>query len=156
MGGAEKLLGKGDMLFYPVGAAKPRRVQGAFVSDQEVEELLDYIRAQGQEAETNEEIIQFTEQAMKEDSKGKDAGGKPKQDELLAEAVNAVLATGTASSSSIQRRFRIGYTRAARLIDTMEELHIVGPNLGSKPREILMSTDQAVAVAQKAMETPKG
>ena len=119
MGGAEKLLGKGDMLFYPVGAAKPRRVQGAFVSDQEVEELLDYIRAQGQEAETNEEIIQFTEQAMKEDSKEKEGSSGPKQDELLPEAVNAVLATGTASSSSIQRRFRIGYTRAARLIDTM-------------------------------------
>lgn len=152
MGGAEKLLGKGDMLFYPVGAAKPRRVQGAFVSDQEVEELLDYIRAQGQEAETNEEIIQFTEQAMKEDSKEKEGSSGPKQDELLPEAVNAVLATGTASSSSIQRRFRIGYTRAARLIDTMEELHIVGPNLGSKPREILMTTEQAAAAVQKAME----
>ena len=151
MGGAEKLLGKGDMLFYPVGAAKPRRVQGAFVSDQEVEELLDYIRAQGQEAETNEEIIQFTEQAMKEDGKEKESAG-PQQDELLPEAVNAVLATGVASSSSIQRRFRIGYTRAARLIDTMEELHIVGPNAGSKPRDILMTTEQALAAVQKAME----
>jgi len=88
---------------------------------------------------------------MKEDGKEKESAG-PQQDELLPEAVNAVLATGVASSSSIQRRFRIGYTRAARLIDTMEELHIVGPNAGSKPRDILMTTEQALAAVQKAME----
>ncbi len=142
MGGAEKLLGKGDMLFYPVGAAKPRRVQGAFVSDQEVEMLLEFIRHQGQEAETNEEIITFTENAAKENEKAKDP--VLQQDELLEDAVSHVLSTGQASSSSIQRRFRIGYTRAARLVDTMEELHIVGPNAGSKPRDILMDNEQAM------------
>ena len=146
--GAEKLLGKGDMLFYPVGASKPRRVQGAFISDDEVESLLDFIRSQGQEMETNEEIVAFTEQALAEEA-GEDGGEsgrkKPKVDDLLGDAVNLVMSTGQASSSSIQRRFHIGYTRAARLIDTMEEPHSVGPNAGRKPREILMTTEQALA-----------
>ena len=98
--------------------------------------------------ETNEEIVAFTEQALAEEA-GEDGGEsgrkKPKVDDLLGDAVNLVMSTGQASSSSIQRRFHIGYTRAARLIDTMEELHIVGPNAGSKPREILMTTEQALA-----------
>lgn len=146
--GAENLLGKGDMLFYPVGASKPRRVQGAFISDEEVEGLLEFIRSQGQEMETNEEIVAFTEQAMAEQAAEEEGGNKgPKVDELLMDAVNLVMSTGQASSSSIQRRFHIGYTRAARLIDTMEELHIVGPNMGSKPREILMTTEQAKEAA---------
>lgn len=144
MGGAEKLLGKGDMLFYPVGSAKPCRVQGAFISDQEVENLLEFIRGQGQEMEANEEIIAFAENALKEEKNEKEDTAS-QQDELLEKAVEAVLSTGQASSSSIQRRFHIGYTRAARLIDTMEALHIVGPNTGSsKPREILMTTEQAM------------
>lgn len=145
--GAEKLLGKGDMLFYPVGAAKPLRVQGAFISDDEVEHLLNFIRAQGQEMEANEEIITFTENAMKEEEEKEEGKGRraPKRDELLPDAVNLVMSTGQASASSIQRRFRVGYTRAARLIDEMEELHIVGPNMGSKPREILMNSEQAQA-----------
>ena len=143
--GAEKLLGKGDMLFYPVGAAKPRRVQGAFISDEEVERLLDFIRAQGQAAEPDEEIVAFTEKAMEEseDSGKKGKRSKPKIDELLDDAIACVLATGIASSSGIQRRFSIGYARAARLIDTMCELGIVGPAHGSKPREILMNAEQA-------------
>ena len=147
--GAEKLLGKGDMLFYPVGAAKPRRVQGAFISDDEVENLLNFIRSQGQEMETNEEIVAFTEQALAAEQAEENGGrsNAPKTDELLMDAVNLVMSTGQASTSSIQRRFRIGYTRAARLIDTMEELHIVGPNVGSKPREILMTTEQAQEAA---------
>ncbi len=149
--GAEKLLGKGDMLFYPVGAAKPRRVQGAFISDEEVEKLLDFIRAQGQEAETNEEIVAFTENAMKEEEESKGGHKKPKIDELLGEAVNCVMSTGIASSSGIQRRFSIGYTRAARLIDTMAELGIVGPSQGSKPREILMSADEARQAVEQAV-----
>ncbi len=146
--GAEKLLGRGDMLFFPIGASKPRRVQGAFISDEEVEKLLDFIRSQGQEMEPNEEIEAFTERELAADSEdegGKSGGRKaPKTDELLTDAVNLVMSTGQASASSIQRRFHIGYTRAARLIDTMEELNIVGPNLGSKPREILMSSEQAL------------
>ena len=150
--GAEKLQGKGDMLFYPVGSSKPRRVQGAFISDEEVEQLLDFIRSQGQEAETNEDLVNFTERAAAEAEEA-ESGKKskePQQDELLEEAVNLVLSTGQASTSSVQRRFRVGYTRAARLIDAMEELGIVGPNIGSKPREILMSSEQAQAVLQGA------
>ncbi|MCI6233275.1 MAG: DNA translocase FtsK [Selenomonas sp.] len=150
--GAEKLLGKGDMLFYPVGAAKPRRVQGAFISDEEVEHLLDFIRAQGQAAEPDEEIVAFTEKAMEEeeDSGKKGKRSKPKIDELLDEAVDSVLATGIASSSGIQRRFSIGYARAARLIDTMCDLGIVGPAHGSKPRKILMNAEQARSAVEAA------
>ena len=133
--------------FYPVGAAKPMRVQGAFISDEEVEHLLDFIRSQGQEMEANEEIITFTENAMKEDEEKEEGKGRraSKYDELLPDAVNLVMSTGQASASSIQRRFRVGYTRAARLIDEMEDLSIVGPNIGSKPREILMNSEQAAA-----------
>ena len=151
--GAEKLLGKGDMLFYPVGAAKPRRVQGAFISDEEVEMLLDFIRSQGQESEADEEIISFTEQAMAEEEsgkKGKEEKSGTKVDELLADAVELVLATGQASASNVQRRFHVGYTRAARLIDTMEQLGIVGPSLGSKPREVIMNSEDAMHAVQKA------
>jgi S-DNA-T family DNA segregation ATPase FtsK/SpoIIIE len=148
--GAEKLLGRGDMLFFPIGESKPRRVQGAFISDEEVEKLLDFIRAQGQEMEPNEEIEAFTQremaEAVEEESGSKGARSAPKTDALLADAVNLVMSTGQASASSIQRRFHIGFTRAGRLIDTMEELNIVGPNVGSKPREILMTSDEALEV----------
>lgn len=137
MSGAEKLLGKGDMLYYPVGAAKPLRVQGAFISDSEVEALIAFIKVQG-EPEENEEIISFTE------SVDTDVHNKAQHasDELLESAVNLVLETGQASVSMLQRKFRIGYTRAARLIDTMEEMRIVGPNIGSKARDIIMTGEQ--------------
>ncbi|MGP1574901.1 DNA translocase FtsK 4TM domain-containing protein, partial [Selenomonas sp.] len=141
MSGAEKLLGKGDMLFYPVGSAKPQRVQGAFVSDEEVERLLDFIRSQGQEMEENQEIIEYTENAAMEADESKKDMTKEKVDELLGDAIELVMNSGQASTSSIQRRFRIGYTRAARLIDTMEEMKIIGPSVGSKPREILVSSE---------------
>lgn len=141
-GGAEKLLGNGDMLFSPVGSAKPLRVQGAFISDEEIEHLIEYIRAQGQQVVPNEDLIDFTETAA-DASEDNDSTAVP-VDELLAPAVDLVLTAGQASTSSVQRRFRIGYTRAARLIDTMEELKIIGPNAGSKPREILMTKEQAV------------
>ncbi len=145
-GGAEKLLGKGDMLFYPIGAAKPIRVQGAFISDEEIERLLEFIRAQCEEPEPDEEIMRFTEEAAdKGNEKDKDKGKSPAEqtDALLGQAVDLVLSTGQASTSGIQRRFRIGYTRAGRLVDTMEELGIVGPNAGSKPREILVTKEEA-------------
>ena len=149
MSGAEKLLGKGDMLFYPVGSAKPQRVQGAFVSDEEVERLLDFIRGQGQQMEENQEIIEYTENAVMEAEDGKKGATKEKIDELLGDAIELVMSSGQASTSSIQRRFRIGYTRAARLIDTMEEMKIIGPSLGSKPREILVSSEEAEAALRK-------
>ncbi|MBQ9378042.1 MAG: DNA translocase FtsK [Schwartzia sp.] len=144
-GGAEKLLGKGDMLFYPIGAAKPMRVQGAFVSDAEIEELLRFIRAQCEEPEPDEEITRFTEQAAEEaEDKGKVQGPAP--DVLLRRAVEFVFTSDQASTSNIQRHFRIGYTRAGRLVDTMEELGILGPRDGSKPRDILLTREQAVQI----------
>ncbi|MBD8068242.1 DNA translocase FtsK [Bacillus sp. PS06] len=129
MGGAEKLLGRGDMLFLPVGASKPVRVQGAFLSDNEVEEVVDFViaqqKAQYQEEMIPEEITEVTEEV---------------EDELYNEAVELILEMQTASVSMLQRRFRIGYTRAARLIDAMEARGVVGPYEGSKPRTVLMSS----------------
>ena len=151
-GGAETLLGKGDMLFSPQGAAKPIRVQGAFISDEEVEMLLDYIRAQGQEINENEELIDFMESEATENDSTEDDGVQIKQDQLLPDAVELVMSTGQASSSNIQRRLGVGYTRAARLVDTMEELRIIGPSAGgNKPREILMTEEQAKELVKSIM-----
>lgn len=138
MAGAEKLLGKGDMLFYPVGAPKPLRVQGAFVSDQEVEDLISYIKRQAQPEYA--EGVTTCEGGSNDPKQNENATF---EDELLEDAVCMVMELGQASTSMLQRKFRIGYTRAARLIDTMEEMKIVGPNMGSKPREILMTMEQA-------------
>lgn len=135
MAGAEKLLGKGDMLFYPVGAAKPLRVQGAFIADNEVEELVTYIKRQA-EPEYAEGVTTVCSEPAEDKEQDKF------EDEMLEEAVRMVLETGQASVSMLQRKFRIGYTRAARLIDTMEEMKIIGPNVGSKAREIIMTSDQ--------------
>lgn len=128
MGGAEKLLGRGDMLFLPVGASKPVRVQGAFLSDEEVEEVVDFVISQ-QKAQYQEEMIpdDVPETASEVD------------DDLYEEAVELIVEMQTASVSMLQRRFRIGYTRAARLIDEMELRGIVGPYEGSKPRAVLVA-----------------
>lgn len=148
-GGAEKLLGKGDMLFSPIGANKPKRVQGAFISDEEVEALLNFIRSQGQPVEENEEIIAYTENAVAEDEDEDISDGDgERMDELLGKALEIILNSRQASTSNVQRRLRIGYTRAARIIDTLEELRIVGPAVGSKPREILMTADEAMAIVE--------
>ena len=128
MGGAEKLLGRGDMLFLPVGSSKPVRVQGAFLSDDEVEDVVDFVISQ-QKAQYQEEMI------PQESTDGK---GEV-DDEVYDDAVQLVLEMQTASVSMLQRRFRIGYTRAARLIDEMEARGIVGPYEGSKPRTVLVS-----------------
>ncbi|MDN3014732.1 DNA translocase FtsK [Paenibacillus sp. BSR1-1] len=128
MGGAEKLLGRGDMLFLPVGASKPVRVQGAFLSDQEVEETVEFVISQ-QKAQYQEEMIP--------DDIPEVTGAV--EDELYDEAVELIVDMQTASVSMLQRRFRIGYTRAARLIDEMEARGIVGPYEGSKPRAVLQS-----------------
>ncbi|MES1043115.1 cell division protein FtsK [Bacillus obstructivus] len=127
MGGAEKLLGRGDMLFLPVGASKPVRVQGAFLSDDEVEEVVDFVISQ-QKAQYQEEMIpdDITETIEEVD------------DELYDDAVQLIAEMQTASVSMLQRRFRIGYTRAARLIDEMEVRGVVGPYEGSKPRVVLI------------------
>ena len=127
MGGAEKLLGRGDMLFHPVGASKPVRIQGAFLSDEEVQGVVDFVIEQ-QKAQYQENMIpdEISETKTEVD------------DEIYGDAVDLVLEMQTASVSMLQRRFRIGYTRAARLIDEMEARGIVGPYEGSKPRTVLM------------------
>ena len=151
-GGAETLLGKGDMLFSPQGASKPIRVQGAFISDEEVEMLLDFIRAQGQEISENEELIDFMESEAAEDERADADEVSVRYDELLPNAVELVMSTGQASSSNIQRRLGVGYTRAARLVDTMEELRIIGSSAGgNKPREILMTSEQAKELVKSLM-----
>ncbi|GAA0445044.1 DNA translocase SpoIIIE [Lentibacillus halophilus] len=127
-GGAEKLLGRGDMLFTPVGSSKPTRVQGAFLSDEEVERVVDHCIDQ-QKASYQEEMI--PEETEEPDSEV--------DDELYGEAVQMITDMQSASVSMLQRRFRIGYTRAARLIDAMEDRGIVGPYEGSKPRSVLVS-----------------
>ncbi|MET0787512.1 MAG: DNA translocase FtsK, partial [Paenisporosarcina sp.] len=129
MGGAEKLLGRGDMLFLAAGASKPVRVQGAFLSDQEVETVVDSVIAQ-QKAQYQEEMIpsDIEEVAIEEQT-----------DDLYEEAVQLVTDMQTASVSLLQRRFRVGYSRAARIIDQMELRGVVGPYEGSKPRQVLIS-----------------
>lgn len=141
MAGAEKLLGKGDMLFSPIGANKPIRVQGAFISDDEVEHLVEFVKQQ-REPEYDDTV---TAEAEKDTAAQDNDEQDIYRDELLERAVNLVMESGQASVSMLQRRFRIGYTRAARLVDTMEDLKIVGPNMGSKAREILMSPEQVKA-----------
>jgi S-DNA-T family DNA segregation ATPase FtsK/SpoIIIE len=132
MAGAEKLLGKGDMLFFPVGAPKPIRVQGAFMSDKEVEALVSYLKVQG--------VPEFLEGIVQGEETG--AVNHGEGDELFAQAVKILIQSGQASISMLQRRLRIGYARAARLIDMMEERGIVGKYEGSKPRAILMTLEQ--------------
>lgn len=128
-GGAEKLLGRGDMLYLPMGATKPTRVQGAFLSDDEVESVVQFVISQ-QKAQYQEEMIPKDEQS---------SSLQEVEDEIYEPAVELVVEMGTASVSMLQRRFRIGYTRAARLIDEMEARGVVGPYEGSKPREVLIS-----------------
>ncbi|WP_078391449.1 DNA translocase FtsK [Shouchella patagoniensis] len=127
-GGAEKLLGRGDMLYLPMGATKPTRIQGAFLSDEEVEKVVDYVISQ-QKAQYVEEMTPTIEQT----------NTSAPEDELYHDAVDLVIDVGTASVSMLQRRFRIGYTRAARIIDEMEAKGVVGPYEGSKPREVLIA-----------------
>ncbi|HHW44958.1 DNA translocase FtsK [Desulfofundulus thermobenzoicus] len=135
MGGAEKLLGKGDMLFFPVGAPKPIRVQGAFLSDSEVESLTAFLREQAQPV--------YDQRVMEEPPVGEEKpGGEEEEDELLPQAVKILIENGNASISMLQRRLHIGYARAARLIDIMERRGIVGGFEGSKPRAILMTLEQ--------------
>ncbi|MGB4504953.1 MAG: DNA translocase FtsK 4TM domain-containing protein [Syntrophaceticus sp.] len=132
LSGAEKLLGRGDMLFIPVGALKPLRIQGALVTESEVEEIVNYLIKQGDPAYLTEFPVQ-----QEEGSEDMDYG-----DELFYDAAKLVIEMGHASASLLQRRLRVGYTRAARLIDILEAKGIVGPFEGSKPRDVLMTSEQ--------------
>ena len=141
MAGAEKLLGKGDMLFYPAGAPKPVRIQGAFVSDKEVEKIVDFVKNNG-EATYNDEIIQQIENANSTDKEIDAGDNDDNTDSLLMEAIDVVVETGQASTSFIQRRFKVGYARAGRIIDQMEERGVISGFQGSKPREVLMTKER--------------
>ena len=141
--GAEKLLGKGDMLFYPSGAPKPTRVQGAFVSDDEVEKIVSFIKSNG-EATYSEDILESIENSNKTDKEiaGENADGEDDTDPFLMDAIDIVIETGQASTSFIQRRFKVGYARAGRIIDQMEERGIISGYQGSKPRQVLMTMER--------------
>ncbi|MCL6597310.1 MAG: DNA translocase FtsK [Alicyclobacillus macrosporangiidus] len=132
-GGAEKLLGRGDMLYLPVGASKPVRVQGAYVSESEIEQLVEYVKSQQQAVYTVD---------LNRDEEASDSTSADDLDELFFDAVDLVVDTGQASVSMIQRRFRVGYSRAARIVDQMEQRGLVGPFEGSKPREVLITAEE--------------
>ena len=145
IGGAEKLLGKGDMLFYPTGESKPARIQGAFISDKEVENIVKFVKKDETQI-YDEKIMEEIENSQKE--QGKDGKGDPgsgdddETDPLLNEAIEMVIDSGTASTSYIQRRFKVGYARAGRIIDQMEERGVISGYAGSKPREVLISKER--------------
>lgn len=134
VGGAEKLLGRGDMLYFPVGAPKPVRVQGTFLSDREVEALVTFLKEQARPA--------YDQEVAETELPESDAAQSGEEDELLPQAVQLFIEKGTASISLLQRRFHIGYARAARLVDIMEQRGIVGKFDGSKPRQVLMTLEQ--------------
>lgn len=145
--GAEKLIGRGDMLFNPIGANKPTRIQGCFISGSEVEAVVDYVKKSGT-AEYSEEIIREIEKSAENtrDDAGHDGGANVDEngefDEMLDDAIDVVVAAGQASVSMLQRRLKLGYARAARIVDQMEERGIVGPYEGAKPRQVLVTKDQ--------------
>lgn len=151
--GAEKLLGKGDMLYFPAGAAKPTRVQGAFVSDEEVEQIVDFIKSNGT-AVYSQELLDSLENSGKEAENSKSSGSDNNEDDtdpFLNDAIDTVVETGQASTSFIQRRFKVGYARAGRIIDQMEERGVISGYQGSKPREVLWTLEK---LAEIKMGTP--
>lgn len=145
--GAEKLVGRGDMLYAPLGEGKPTRVQGCFISPEEIEDVVNFVKQSG-EANYSDEVIAKIEESVQEKEKGNAKAAVSTEtaaddgDELLPAAVEVVLETGQASVSMLQRRLKLGYSRAARLVDQMEERGIVGPFEGSKPRQLLITKAQ--------------
>lgn len=148
MGGAEKLLGRGDMLFYPVGMSKPMRVQGCFVTDGEIEKVTDFIKSSG-ESEYDEFVMEEIEkQTVAEKGKGGETDGET--DSMFSQAVEVVVEAGQAATSLLQRRLKLGYARAARIMDEMEQRGIVGPSEGSKPRKVLISKQQWIEMQARS------
>ena len=146
--GAEKLVGKGDMLFAPIGCGKPLRVQGCFVTDSEVESVAEYVK-ENYVADYNQQVLAEIEKKAQQTGKKTPSVSDPdpsdeelEGDEMLPAAVDVILETGQASVSMLQRRLKLGYARAARIVDEMEEKGIVGPFQGSKPRSILITKEQ--------------
>jgi S-DNA-T family DNA segregation ATPase FtsK/SpoIIIE len=150
--GAEKLLGKGDMLFYPTGSPKPSRIQGAFVSDEEVEKIVDFVKSNG-EATYNEDILETIENGSKtEQELVQEQADDDDKDPFLWDAIETVVETGQASTSFIQRRFKVGYARAGRIIDQMEERGVISGYQGSKPREVLMTKERLEELKMSTQE----
>ncbi len=143
-GGAEKLLGQGDMLFAPVGCQKPVRIQGCYVSDSEIESIVNFVKHSREEVTYDDKVMEEIEKnAVQEHDKSSEGGADGgEQDPMLNDAIKCVVEAGQASTSLLQRRLRLGYARAGRLIDEMEQLGVVGPHEGSKPRQVLMSYQQ--------------
>ena len=155
MVGAEKLLGKGDMLFYPSGAPKPVRIQGAFISDSEVEKVVSFLKANG-EVTYNEDILESIENNNKSE---KELEAEQQEDDdadpLLMDAIDVVVETGQASTSFIQRRFKVGYARAGRIIDQMEERGVISGYQGSKPREVLLTKERLAELKMATSDIPE-
>ena len=145
MGGAEKLLGRGDMLFSPIGNNKPTRVQGCFIDDREIEAVVEFIR-QAASAEYDEGVMEEIERGGTQEQSGD--SDSPEGDPMIPEAVRCVVEAGQASTSLLQRRLRLGYARAGRLVDEMEQMGVVGPHEGSKPRQVLITWQQYLEMAQ--------
>ena len=145
MAGAEKLVGKGDMLFNPMGNAKPFRVQGTFISDSEVHKVIEFVKNQSPETEYASDVIHSIEKVQT-------SANDDDADELLSDAIETVVRAEQASVSMLQRRFRIGYNRAARLIDMMESRGIIGPADGSRPRRVLMTEDEFLGLSKDTEE----
>ena len=155
--GAEKLVGRGDMLYAPLGEGKPKRVQGCFISSEEIERVVNFVKENG-ETDYDESVIDKINAAVAEKEKGnaKGGGNAPSEqsaadegDEMLPAAIDVVMETGQASVSMLQRRLKLGYSRAARIVDEMETRGIVGPFEGSKPRQILITKEQWLALKMK-------
>ena len=146
VGGGEKLIGRGDMLFSPVGAPKPIRVQGCYASEEEIEGVTAYIKKSAKaeyNAEIEENIKRIEAEGLNNGKKGGDADGDEiAVDAKMEEAIQFVIESGQASTSMLQRRLKVGYARAGRMIDDMEQLGIVGPHQGSKPRDVLMTYNE--------------
>ena len=155
MAGAEKLLGKGDMLFYPSGASKPTRVQGAFVDDGEVEKIVDFVKSNGDGPVYNDAILETIAKANNPEKDTKDADPEDDTDPLLEDAIETVIESKTASTSFIQRRFKVGYARAGRIIDQMEERGVISGYQGSKPREVLMTKERWQELNMQQEEVPE-
>lgn len=142
MSGAEKLLGRGDMLFSPAGSSKPIRVQGCYVTDKEIERVIKYVKnSQNSDYDTNV-VNEIEKNAVRDNSKSQTEGRTNEMDPVMKEAIECVMAAGQASTSLLQRKLRVGYARAGRLVDEMEQMGIVGPHEGSKPRQVLINYQQ--------------
>lgn len=155
-GGADKLLGRGDMLFAPIGASKPTRVQGCFVNDEEIENVINFVKNSKTADYDNDVIEEIERNAIPENDKGgsSSASDGTDADPMMEEAIKVVVEAGQASTSLLQRRLRLGYARAGRLIDEMEQMGIVGPHEGSKPRQVLLTHQQWLERCMMRQDSP--